>query len=230
MRRALLLVIAACGSTPKPTTPPQPKGDPKPVPVAQQGKITAEVFCDKFIALRDGGCEAFASVQMTRDECVKELSAAADDPQEASFMSQTGQCVVGFQTCTDVIACLARLGPNEKDLRACNADEPGKAVGIPRGEWDKRNGAGVTKFSQAKSTKDLPIEVCTIAGEAEWLQELACEDGTKPIAGHEAAEMARVGNVGKGGRCGSIIDHYRVKCEEKTYDLYVDGYVCPQPQ
>ena len=35
---------------------------------------------------------------MTRDECVKELSAATSDPQEAAFMSQTGQCVVGFQT------------------------------------------------------------------------------------------------------------------------------------
>ncbi|MBV8758353.1 MAG: hypothetical protein JO257_13790 [Deltaproteobacteria bacterium] len=229
MKRALVVVVVACGGSPRPTTPPQPR-DPKPVPVAQQGKITPEMFCDKFIALRDGGCDAFASVQMTRDECVSELSKAAGDPSEAAFMSQTGQCVVGFQTCKDVIACLAELGPNEQDLRACGEDKPGKAVGVPRAEWAKRNGAGVTKFSQATSSKERPIEVCTIAGEAEWLQELACDDGSHPIGGHEAAEMARVGNMGKGGRCGSIIDLYRVKCEDKTYDIYVDGYVCPQPK
>lgn len=227
MRRALLLVIVACGgSAPKPTTPPEPK----PVPASQQGKITPEAFCDKFIALRDGGCEAFATLKMTRDECVGELSAAADDPKEAAFMSQTGQCVVGFQTCKDVIACLAQLGPTETDLRACGEDKPGKAVGVPRADWDKRNGAGVTKFSQAKSTQALPIEVCTIAGETEWLQDLACDDGSKPLDNDKGPEMARVGNLGKGGRCGSIIDLYRVQCPEKTYDIYVDGYVCPQPK
>jgi hypothetical protein len=225
VKRALLLVIAACGSTPKPTQPQLPKQPP-----AKQGAITPEAFCDKFIALRDGGCEAFASVKMTRDECVKELSAASGDPDEASFMDQTGQCVVGFQGCKEVIACLADLGPKETDLRACDETKPGKAVGIPRDQWDKRNGASVTKFSQAKSSKEAPVEVCTIPEEAEWLGELACEDGTRPIGGHEAAEMARVGNVGKGGRCGSIIDHYRVQCPEKTYDIYVDGYVCPQPK
>ena len=220
-------MACACGGTPKPTRPPEP-GDPKPVPVAQQGKITPEVFCDKFIALRDGGCDAFASVKMTREECVKELSAASGDPQEAQFMAQTGSCVVGFQTCNDVIKCLAELGPKQDDLRACNVDAPGKAVGIPREQWEKRNGAGATTFSQAKSSKDLPVEVCTIAGETGWLQDLACDDGSRPLDNDKGPEMARVGNLGKGGRCGSIIDLYKVQCPEKTYDIYVDGYVCPQ--
>lgn len=223
MKRALIVVLCACGGSPKPTQPPEPH-------IAEQGKITPEAFCAKFIALRDGGCDAFASLKMTRDECVKELSAAAGDPQEADFMSKTGQCVVGFQACKDVVKCLADLGPHDDDLRACNADAPGKAVGISREDWEKRNGAGVTKFSQAKSTKDLPVEVCTIAGETEWLQDLACDDGTKPLDNDKGPEMARVGNLGKGGRCGSIIDLYRVQCPEKTYDIYVDGYVCPQPK
>jgi hypothetical protein len=227
MKRSLLLMLVACGGSAA-TKPPEPTS-PAPKPVAQQqGAITPEVFCDRFVALRDGGCEAFASVKMTRDECVKELSAATSDPQEAAFMNQTGQCVVGFRSCNDVIACLASMGPKEDELRECNANDPGKAVGMPRAEYDKRNGAGVTKFSQAKSTKELPIEVCTIPAETDWLASLSCDDGTQPIDGHQAAEMARVGNVGKGGRCGSIIDLYRIKCPEKSYDLYVDGYVCPQ--
>ena len=226
MKRALLLVICACACGGSPATP----ADPKPVPVAQQGKITPEAFCDKFIALRDSGCEAFATVKMTRGDCVDELSKAAADPEEAKFMDRTEQCVVGFQACKDVIGCLATLGPTTDELRACGEDKPGKAVGMPRDQWEKRNGAGVTKFSQAKSTQALPIEVCTIAGETDWLQDLECDDGSKPLGSEKAPEMARVGNLGKGGRCGSIIDLYRVQCPEKTYDIYVDGYVCPQPK
>jgi hypothetical protein len=227
--KRLLLVVAACGGS-SATRPPEPKSPAPPPKTAQQAAaISPEVFCERFVALRDSGCEAFASITMTREECVQELGAASSDPAEAAFMNQTGQCVVGFKTCGDVVACLANLGPKEDELRACSAEDPGKAVGLPRAEYEKRNGAGVTKFSQAKSTKDLPVEVCTIPAEAEWLASLRCDDGTQPIDS-SSAEMARVGNVGKGGRCGSIIDLYRVKCPEKSYDIYVDGYVCPQPK
>jgi len=228
MKAWLVVVVCGCGGAPA-----KKPAEPKPVQPAAppaQGQITPEVFCDRFVALRDGGCSAFASVQMTKDECVKELSAAQGDPQEAAFMNQTGQCVVGFRTCSDVVQCLASLGPDEEHLRGCAQNDPGKAVGLPKAEWEKRNGAGVVKFSQAKSTKELPVEVCTIAAETEWLTSLSCDDGSQPIDGHQAAEIARVGNVGKGGRCGSIIDLYRVKCPEASYDLYVDGYVCPLPK
>ena len=226
MKRALLLAIVACGGSRGAGKP----RDPKPTPVAQQGQITPEAFCERFVALRDGGCEAFATVSMTREQCVDELSKPASDPEEAAFMNRTEQCVVGFQTCKDVIGCLAELGPKSDELRACGEDKPGKAVGLPREEWEKRNGAGVVKFSQVRSTKELPVEVCTIAGETEWLQDLQCEDDSKPLDSDKGPEMARVGNLGKGGRCGSIIDLYRVKCPEKSYDIYVDGYVCPQPK
>jgi hypothetical protein len=231
MKRALL-VLAACGgsSATKPTVPKHDAAPKTAVAQPQPGKITPEAFCERFVALRDGGCDAFAGVQMSKDECIKELSAAASDPKEAAFMEQTGQCVIGFQTCGDVVQCLASLGADDQHLRACTEQDPGKAVGIPRAEWDKRNGVGVTKYSQAKSTKELPIEVCTIGAEGDWLVSLACDDDSHPIDGHQAAEMARVGNVGKGGRCGSIIDLYRVKCPDRSYDIYLDGYVCPQPK
>jgi hypothetical protein len=220
--RALLLVLCACGGA-SATKPPEPAPQ-----TTARGKITPEVFCDRFLALRDGGCEAFSSMQMTRAECVGELSKQPDDPQEADFLTQTGTCIVGFRTCEDVVKCLASLGPDAQHLRGCHEDSPGKAVAMPKAEWDKRNGANLTKFSQARSTKELPLEVCTIKAETELLASLACEDNSRPITDDEAAEMARVGNVGKGGRCGSIIDLYRVKCPEATYELFVDGYVCPQ--
>lgn len=227
--RALLLVLCACGgaSATRPAEPATPPATGAPQGTVQ-GTITPEVFCDRFLALQQASCEAFANVRMTRDECIAELNKLGDDPQEAAFMAQTGTCIVGFQTCSDVVKCLASLGPDEEHLRGCHEDAPGKAVGLPKTEWDKRNGAGITRYSQAHSTKELPLEVCTIKAETELLASLTCEDGSTPIDDNEAAEMARIGNVGKGGRCGSIIDLYRVKCPEATYELFVDGYVCPQ--
>ena len=221
--RALLLVLCACGGGASATKPAQPTSHD-----VAQGTITPEVFCDRFLALQQAGCEVFAKMEMTREQCVGELSKMMSDPVQASFMTKTGTCMVGFQDCDGVTKCLASLGPDADDLRACHDDNPGKAVGVPKAEWDKRNGANITKFSQARSTKEQPLEVCTISAESELLASLACEDDSHPIADHEGAEMARVGNVGKGGRCGSIIDLYRVKCPEATYELFVDGYVCPQ--
>jgi hypothetical protein len=225
--RALLLVLCACGGASS-TKPAQPTSPQQPQQQVAQVKITPEGFCDRFIALRDAKCPVFESMNMTREECIGELQQAEKDPQAADFIGKTETCVVGFQTCGDVVKCLQSLGPDAHDLRACHEEAPGKAVGLPKAEWEKRNGAGITKFSQARSTKDLPIEVCTIGAESELLATLTCEDGTRPIRDHDSAETARVGNVGKGGRCGSIIDLYRVKCPEATYELFVDGYVCPQ--
>jgi hypothetical protein len=222
--RALLLVLCACGGA-SATKPPEPA---PPAQTTAQGAITPEVFCDRFLELQKAGCEVFAKMQLTREECVGELSKMLKDPAQASFMTRTGTCMVGFQDCGGVTSCLASLGPDPDDLRACHDENPGKAVGIPKAEWDKRNGANITKFSQARSTKELPLEVCTVDAENELLTTLACEDDSHPIADHATAEMARVGNVGEGGRCGSIIDLYRVKCPEATYELFVDGYVCPQ--
>src|SRR6478735_3917908 len=105
--KRLLLVVAACGGS-SATRPPEPKSPAPPPKTAQQAAaISPEVFCERFVALRDSGCEAFASITMTREECVSELGAASSDPAEAAFMNQTGQCVVGFKTCGDVVACLA---------------------------------------------------------------------------------------------------------------------------
>lgn len=228
MKAWLVVIVCGCGGAPAP----KPAGPtaPRTGSAAPQSTISPEVFCERFVALRDSGCKPFADMAMNKDDCVKELGAAQTDPAAAAFMEQTGQCIVGYRTCEDAVQCLAALGPDRDHLRACTQEDPGKAVGMPKAEWDKRNGAGVTKFSEAKSTKAAPIEVCTIDAETEWLASLTCDDGSQPIDGREAAEMARVGNVGKGGRCGSIIDLYRVKCPEASYELYVDGYVCPLPQ
>jgi hypothetical protein len=222
------IVVFACGGSPprQSSLSNHTSGAPQPAP----GQITPEMFCERFVELRDGGCAPLQSVTTSKDECVAQMRSAPASSGAATFMDQAGQCIVGYKTCDEAMRCLAQLGPDHEHLRACDHDDPGKAVGMPKREWAARNGAGVVKFSQARSTKDKPIEVCTIDAEAEWLSALRCDDGSQPIVGHDAAEMARVGNVGQGGRCGSIIDLYRVKCPEALYELYVDGYVCPLPE
>jgi hypothetical protein len=216
--RALLLVFCACGGAAA-TKPPAPAPAQPSAPVAA---VTPDAFCDRFMKLQGDECAPFSQMNVTRERCVAELG------NQAAFMNQAGTCIGQSQTCEAAQKCLAVLAPDPHDLRACNEDAPGKAVGMPKAEWDKRNGAGLTKFSQAHSTKELPLEVCTIDAENELLTTLTCEDGSRPIPDHPTAETARVGNLGFGGRCGSIIDLYRVKCPEASYDLYIDGYVCPQ--
>jgi hypothetical protein len=116
-------------------------------------------------------------------------------------------------------------------LRACrekNEKLLGAAVGVPHDQWKHAQKRDVTKYSQVKSTKALPIEVCGIPTENTWLATLKCDDGSHPIT-DDTAETVRVGSLGEGGRCNSIIDLYRVICPEGSYDIYLDGYVCPQP-
>jgi len=140
-------------------------------------------------------------------------------------------CVIQ-PSCEEVKNCLTAASDSanqqqQQDLRACT-DAPGmSAVGIPAADWAKRNGAGVTRFSDAKSSKDLPIEMCGIEDENEWLVSLTCDDGSHPLKDHRDAETIRAGNVGSGGRCNSIIDRYRPVCGTKTYEIFIDAYICP---
>jgi hypothetical protein len=60
----------------------------------------------------------------------------------------------------------------------------------------------------------------------EWMLSLTCDDGSRPFRGFDHAHAARVGNVGKGGSCGSIVDLYEVPCPEGTYKIFIDAYVC----
>jgi hypothetical protein len=92
--------------------------------------------------------------------------------------------------------------------------------------YARRTGAGALRFSDAPTTKELPLEECGLQQSLRRLVELTCNDGSNPFPGLRQAHVSRAGNVGPGGRCGSIVDLYRVPCPEKVYDVYVDMYVC----
>lgn len=233
MRAGLLLIaLLGCGSSQKPqNTPPPPPTPPAdaappttpPPPVA--GEATAQQICHRILELKDQKCQMFANANFDEAGCMKELESSADDPMIKVF---TG-CVMQ-PSCEEVQNCVMAAAQNaqaQQDLRACNDTASMSPVGIPKAEWDNRNGAKATKFSQVVSTKDKPVEMCGVPAENEWLESLTCDDGSKPFGN---AENVRAGNVGSGGRCGSIIDQYVVKCPGgKTYPIFIDAYVCPRP-
>ncbi len=153
------------------------------------------------------------------------VTAMAD---EAGFLKQFGHCLVDKgDACGAVTACMQDSVFNKNDLRACSEVDTSKGVGLLRADWARRKGANVTRYSQAHSTKAQPVEVCGLRAENEWLFAATCDNGSHPIVNRDQAEKARTGNEGGGGRCGSIIDRYQVKCPETTYDIHIDAYVCP---
>lgn len=157
-----------------------------------------------------------------RDACIANMSDAAMAP----VVKHSGACFIQSDDCDAVTACVVDTTIDKHDLRACSpADE--RAVGMPKAAWDHRKGATVTRYGDANSSKQAPIETCGLPAENAWLFQATCNDGSHPIHTRAEAEDVRVGNVGPAGRCQSIVDRYAVRCPEATYDIFMDAYVCP---
>ncbi len=88
-----------------------------------------------------------------------------------------------------------------------------------------RKGARATRFSDVPSTKESPLEVCDLRMETGLLLSLLCDDGTSPFRDPRSARRSRRGSM-IGGRCGSNVDVYEVRCPERSYQVYIDAYVC----
>lgn len=100
----------------------------------------------------------------------------------------------------------------------------------PQQYAESRYAPDARRLSDLSSTKERPVEVCSVRGEQEFLLPLMCADGTLAFEDSDAVVAARTGSIGGGGRCGHVIDHYRVVCSEATYDVYMDMYFCPEGQ
>jgi hypothetical protein len=109
----------------------------------------------------------------------------------------------------------------------CNRPEQFGPVIVTESQYLERHGARATKFSELATSKEQPAEVCGIEAQVNYLLDLRCDDGTNPYANFDAAHGSRVGNVGPGGRCDSIIDLYAVPCPEGNYEVFIDAYICP---
>ena len=110
--------------------------------------------------------------------------------------------------------------------RACG-EEGTAAVLVDAATWAKRRGADVTRFADAATSEQAPIEVCGIDGEVAWMTRATCKGGTHPFATPDDANTRRDSYMARGGRCNSILDRYTVQCPEATYTIHVDRYICP---
>ncbi len=81
-------------------------------------------------------------------------------------------------------------------------------------------------FSEQVTQAETPLEVCSVQDQLDLLLELRCDDGSNPFKGRTEAHESRVQNIGESGRCGNVVDLYRISCPEKDYDIYLDSYVC----
>ncbi|HTJ45273.1 MAG TPA: hypothetical protein VL463_24370 [Kofleriaceae bacterium] len=118
----------------------------------------------------------------------------------------------------------ANNGPDP--MCASHPDELGPWV-LTADQMSQRYGTGVHELAKVPTTKEHTIEVCGVPAENTWLATSVCADGkTHPYHSPMDVEQSRAGNVGEGGRCGGIIDLYKVQCPEKTYDVYIDMNLC----
>jgi hypothetical protein len=236
MRTAPVVVLAvvACGGRPRPA-PAVPSEELEPAQKTQR-TVSAETVCQQYVRLMPT-CEPLSHARWSAQSCVdywrEELEAAGQDPQRHAQALAFAGCLARNDDCDTAMQCVANLHDPTQQLRACDDQSEaasGHAVGLPPAAWAQRRGAGVTTFRDAASTKALPIEMCGVPAATEWLTTLACDDRSRPLATRRDAANARSGNVGLGGRCQSIIDHYRVTCPEASYEIYIDAYVCPRPE
>ncbi len=112
----------------------------------------------------------------------------------------------------------------------CTKPEQFGPVIVTEDQYARRRGARAARFSDEPTTLQQPIEECAVIGSLRRLLSLVCDDGSNPFRAPEAAHGSRAGNLGPGGRCGSVVDLYKVPCPEKTYDVHIDMYVCRDGQ
>lgn len=104
------------------------------------------------------------------------------------------------------------------------------AVLWPPGKAHLRRFHAETRLDHVVTTKATPVEVCGARGQIGWLLRARCPDGTAPFTDPRTAHGSRVGNVGSGGRCGMVVDLYKVVCPNKTFSIYMSLYHCTASQ
>ena len=240
---SVVLLALGCGPQPKGgggyADPPDPSGGGGAVvedPVQPMAEVTPTAVCGRIFELKASRCELVSGYDLNPDECVADYGRSLEErgPEARQATQTAGHCLLDFQSCADVSSCFEQLDNDAnngapEEYRACSQTEVYAPVGLSRADWAKRKGAGVERYSQAATTKADPVAVCGIPAEMTWLLGAVCDDGSRPFEDPAHAHAARVGNVGPGGACGSIIDLYEVPCPEGTYAIYIDAYVCPVP-
>ena len=217
--RVAAAVLVACGGAPPPSA--DRVAAPAPKTPASAPAITAEAACTRLQTLRAANCGYLDRLSINPSRCADMMG---------TMMKEAGnsiaRCLVTRDACDDVLACIAEPTPTPTPtptrVEDCAHHRPNARVAVasPRDN--------PTRLAGGLSSKAVPLEVCGFDAEMKLVESLTCGDDTRPVAGGMAVEKARVGDVGTGGRCNSVIDLYRITCPDRAYDVYVDAYVCPK--
>ena len=182
------------------------------------------VLCAQAATFKEEGCSPFTQMEpalLADCSVVDSLYIAAID----RCMAKTS--CIAFQDCATEIRLTGGtfVGPTTSCSDLSRESVP---AGFERGDIERSIGRNDRKFSDTISTPAKPIEVCGMPDQLAFLTRVTCDDGSKAFADRAAADHARVGNVGRAGRCQRVIDEYEVPCPERTYDVFIDPYRCPR--
>ncbi len=84
----------------------------------------------------------------------------------------------------------------------------------------QRRGMGAKTYADVDSTKAQPIEVCGMEGARIWLESTKCPDGSVGLQG------GRFDSVGRGGRCDTMIERFKVGCPDGTLNIVFAVHFC----
>jgi hypothetical protein len=218
----LLALATACSSPPKPKC--LDCGGPMQNPADVAEREERKRLCAAAATFQQQGCSPFHKM---------DPSLLADcSVVDSLYIATIDECM-GLRACEAFQDCAAKIrlegGTFRGPTRSCNDIA---AEAIPAGfdpiELEKSTGHTDKKFSDTVSTPDLPIEVCGMPDQLAYLTRVTCNDGSRPFNNRGDADHARVGNVGRAGRCQRVIDEYAVPCPEATYKVFIDPYRCPR--
>lgn len=180
-----------------------------------------------FAAHEREACSLIVKTKLTFDQCratfADSLASAKGELRGAFVEALT--CTSRIVKCEEMAACMRPVVAMMDDDHTCGDGKAGP-LALNADMAAKRHGLGADKFSAVASTRERPVEVCGLQGELTWLTRVQCDDGSNPFPDLDKAHESRAGSVGSGGQCGHIIDLYEVPCPEKTYDVYMDMYMC----
>lgn len=184
-------------------------------------------------------CESLVNAGLTPDRCRPMLGdwrASAPDGRERHAFRLLVVGLALADSCETVEATfrtaarVASAGQRQQATAAGCKMRDDNARDLTAEQAAARRGAKDTHFADTASSAAEPIEVCGVKGELEWLTHEQCADGSRPFGDDkQRAHGARNGSMmgPSNGACGPApLDKYTVTCPEKSYEVYMNMYVC----
>lgn len=229
----VVLLSISCGSKSPPPEPATPPAEPAETgePAARPAASPIEKACARMTAVhRETPCRILEVSGFEPDQCVASFEVEQKTPELQRALDAVVACLGEMTRCDDLRPCYRPYG-DALEAASGPTRECGKVgigyIALDAAAAARRHGQGASKLSQIASSKAQPIELCGIDAQHAWLLAARCDDGSAPFTSRAQVAAARVkGSVGYGGRCASTIDKYDVRCPEKTYEVFMDMYMC----